>query len=236
VSPKSGRLLKGKQTINPLTQGAELISRDGVPQKPHLSKAERPAPKDVQRKNDLDQLHPFERGIVRQTPTQSNSSRMQGFLCYQEADHYPRRSASVEPSSNHRPAGRASDLDFTERLPTRTMRRVSSTIDCHTSVIDSSCDTPRSTAFRMRDQNGAPMHVGGIGDLLGTQVATYLIMTDGVETEQFYAMDEFYTDAQYGDDFGYYSKGHVLHSKLSSGHFPNRGEVSKKLHQVRQKL
>lgn len=36
------------------------------------------------------------------------------------------------------------------------------------------------------------------------------VMTEGVETEQFYAMDEFYTDAQYGDEWGYYSKGHVL--------------------------
>jgi len=35
-------------------------------------------------------------------------------------------------------------------------------------------------------------------------------MVGGVETEQFYAMDEFYTDAQYGDDFGYYSTGRVL--------------------------
>eukprot|EP00928_Gymnodinium_smaydae_P043408 TRINITY_DN29087_c0_g1_i1.p1 TRINITY_DN29087_c0_g1~~TRINITY_DN29087_c0_g1_i1.p1 ORF type:complete len:912 (-),score=152.55 TRINITY_DN29087_c0_g1_i1:108-2843(-) len=40
------------------------------------------------------------------------------------------------------------------------------------------------------------------------------VMVDGVDYEQFYALDEFYTDAQYGDDFGYYSKGHVLHSKL----------------------
>lgn len=36
------------------------------------------------------------------------------------------------------------------------------------------------------------------------------VMVGAVETEQFYAMDEFYTDAQYGDDFGYYSTGHVL--------------------------
>eukprot|EP00929_Paragymnodinium_shiwhaense_P010090 TRINITY_DN11457_c0_g1_i1.p1 TRINITY_DN11457_c0_g1~~TRINITY_DN11457_c0_g1_i1.p1 ORF type:complete len:1002 (+),score=149.89 TRINITY_DN11457_c0_g1_i1:1409-4414(+) len=36
------------------------------------------------------------------------------------------------------------------------------------------------------------------------------VMVAGVDTEQFYAMDDFYTDAQYGDDFGYYSKGHVL--------------------------
>lgn len=32
-------------------------------------------------------------------------------------------------------------------------------------------------------------------------------------TEHFYAMDEFYTDAQYGNDFGYYSTGHVLRPK-----------------------
>jgi len=42
------------------------------------------------------------------------------------------------------------------------------------------------------------------------------VMVDSVDTEQFYAMDEFYTDAQYGDDFGYYSKGHVLHSKIGA--------------------
>lgn len=39
-------------------------------------------------------------------------------------------------------------------------------------------------------------------------------------TEHFYAMDEFYTDAQYGNDFGYYSTGHVLrpkHSKVEVG-------------------
>lgn len=35
-------------------------------------------------------------------------------------------------------------------------------------------------------------------------------MVGSVDTDQFYAMDEFYTDAQYGDDFGYYSTGHVL--------------------------
>lgn len=31
-----------------------------------------------------------------------------------------------------------------------------------------------------------------------------------VDTEQFYGVDEFYTDAQYGTDFGYYSTGKVL--------------------------
>jgi len=36
-------------------------------------------------------------------------------------------------------------------------------------------------------------------------------------TEQFYAMDEFYTDSQYGNDFGYYSTGHVLRPKDGKG-------------------
>eukprot|EP00434_Breviolum_minutum_P021630 symbB.v1.2.019091.t1/scaffold1550.1/size112250/1 len=31
-----------------------------------------------------------------------------------------------------------------------------------------------------------------------------------IDTDQFYGMDEFYTDAQYGKDFGYYSTGRVL--------------------------
>lgn len=31
-----------------------------------------------------------------------------------------------------------------------------------------------------------------------------------IDTEQFYGMDDFYTDAQYGSDFGYYSTGRVL--------------------------
>jgi len=38
------------------------------------------------------------------------------------------------------------------------------------------------------------------------------VMVEGVDTEQFYAIDDFYTDAQYGDDFGYYSTGNVLKS------------------------
>lgn len=36
------------------------------------------------------------------------------------------------------------------------------------------------------------------------------VMVSVTDTEQFYAMDDFYTDAQYGDDFGYYSTGNVL--------------------------
>ena len=36
------------------------------------------------------------------------------------------------------------------------------------------------------------------------------VLASQVETEQFYKMDDFYTDAQYGDEWGYYSKGHVL--------------------------
>lgn len=36
------------------------------------------------------------------------------------------------------------------------------------------------------------------------------ILASEIETEQFYKMDDFYTDAQYGDEWGYYSKGHVL--------------------------
>jgi len=36
------------------------------------------------------------------------------------------------------------------------------------------------------------------------------ILASEIETEQFYQMDDFYTDAQYGDEWGYYSKGHVL--------------------------
>eukprot|EP00930_Biecheleria_cincta_P090932 TRINITY_DN8042_c0_g1_i1.p1 TRINITY_DN8042_c0_g1~~TRINITY_DN8042_c0_g1_i1.p1 ORF type:complete len:925 (-),score=95.19 TRINITY_DN8042_c0_g1_i1:289-3063(-) len=36
------------------------------------------------------------------------------------------------------------------------------------------------------------------------------VMTSEIETDQFYRMDDFYTDAQYGDEWGYYSKGHVL--------------------------
>ncbi|CAK9020193.1 unnamed protein product [Durusdinium trenchii] len=36
------------------------------------------------------------------------------------------------------------------------------------------------------------------------------ILSSEIETEQFYQMDDFYTDAQYGDEWGYYSKGHVL--------------------------
>lgn len=36
------------------------------------------------------------------------------------------------------------------------------------------------------------------------------VLSSEVETEQFYQMDDFYTDAQYGDEWGYYSKGHVL--------------------------
>jgi len=39
------------------------------------------------------------------------------------------------------------------------------------------------------------------------------VMVGGVDTGEFYAMDEFYTDAQYGDDFGYYSTGRVLRAK-----------------------
>lgn len=31
-----------------------------------------------------------------------------------------------------------------------------------------------------------------------------------IDTDQFYGMDEFYTDSQYGNDFGYYSTGRVL--------------------------
>eukprot|EP00747_Dinoflagellata_sp_TGD_P166013 gnl/TRDRNA2_/TRDRNA2_188162_c0_seq1.p1 gnl/TRDRNA2_/TRDRNA2_188162_c0~~gnl/TRDRNA2_/TRDRNA2_188162_c0_seq1.p1 ORF type:complete len:929 (+),score=138.21 gnl/TRDRNA2_/TRDRNA2_188162_c0_seq1:78-2864(+) len=36
------------------------------------------------------------------------------------------------------------------------------------------------------------------------------VFVGGIDTDQFYGMDEFYTDAQYGDDFGYYSTGRVL--------------------------
>mmetsp|Transcript_60357 Transcript_60357/g.127851 ORF Transcript_60357/g.127851 Transcript_60357/m.127851 type:complete len:928 (-) Transcript_60357:7-2790(-) len=36
------------------------------------------------------------------------------------------------------------------------------------------------------------------------------VLTNGVDMGHFYSMDEFYTDAQYGDDFGYYSTGRVL--------------------------
>ncbi|CAE7706376.1 ANK1, partial [Symbiodinium sp. CCMP2456] len=36
------------------------------------------------------------------------------------------------------------------------------------------------------------------------------IFVRGIDTDQFYGMDEFYTDAQYGGDFGYYSTGRVL--------------------------
>lgn len=38
-------------------------------------------------------------------------------------------------------------------------------------------------------------------------------MVGGIDTDKFYAMDEFYTDAQYGDDFGYYSTGRVLRAQ-----------------------
>ncbi|CAK9093718.1 Type II protein arginine methyltransferase [Durusdinium trenchii] len=36
------------------------------------------------------------------------------------------------------------------------------------------------------------------------------ILLREIDTDQFYGMDEFYTDAQYGNDFGYYSTGRVL--------------------------
>jgi len=36
------------------------------------------------------------------------------------------------------------------------------------------------------------------------------VLVADIDTDQFYSMDEFYTDAQYGEDFGYYSTGRVL--------------------------
>eukprot|EP00927_Polykrikos_kofoidii_P010896 TRINITY_DN1459_c0_g2_i2.p1 TRINITY_DN1459_c0_g2~~TRINITY_DN1459_c0_g2_i2.p1 ORF type:complete len:939 (-),score=143.41 TRINITY_DN1459_c0_g2_i2:146-2962(-) len=48
-----------------------------------------------------------------------------------------------------------------------------------------------------------------------TAISWYEVMAERVDTAQFYAMDDFYTDAQYGDDFGYYSTGHVLAPGLS---------------------
>ncbi|CAJ1454344.1 unnamed protein product, partial [Effrenium voratum] len=36
------------------------------------------------------------------------------------------------------------------------------------------------------------------------------VLVREIDTDQFYGMDEFYTDAQYGSDFGYYSTGRVL--------------------------
>ena len=44
----------------------------------------------------------------------------------------------------------------------------------------------------------------------GTSNSWADVLASQVETEQFYKMDDFYTDAQYGDEWGYYSKGHVL--------------------------
>lgn len=44
----------------------------------------------------------------------------------------------------------------------------------------------------------------------GTAQTWVEVMVGKVDTDQFYTMDDFYTDAQYGDDFGYYSTGHVL--------------------------
>lgn len=35
------------------------------------------------------------------------------------------------------------------------------------------------------------------------------VMVDSVQTEQFYTMDDFYTDAQYGDDFGLFNRARV---------------------------
>merc|ERR1719335_1697686 len=128
---------------NPLTQGAELISHDVVSKKPSSSKAENFTPsKEVQRKNDLDQLQQFERGVARRASVQSSSNRMREFLCYQDVDRSAKRSASVEPKSNQRPAGRPSDLDFIERAPARSMRRLPNS-DYAASAFDSSCDTPR---------------------------------------------------------------------------------------------
>eukprot|EP00971_Amphidinium_carterae_P008599 169468-Amphidinium_carterae.1 len=43
-------------------------------------------------------------------------------------------------------------------------------------------------------------------------------MAEHAMTDQFYTMDEFYTDAQYGDDFGYYSTGRVLRSQPGKAH------------------
>lgn len=39
------------------------------------------------------------------------------------------------------------------------------------------------------------------------------VFVGDADTTQFYGMDEFYTDAQYGDDFGYYSTGRVLRTR-----------------------
>lgn len=43
------------------------------------------------------------------------------------------------------------------------------------------------------------------------------VFTSGIDTAQFYGMDEFYTDAQYGEDFGYYSTGRVLRGPDEKG-------------------
>eukprot|EP00927_Polykrikos_kofoidii_P010894 TRINITY_DN1459_c0_g1_i1.p1 TRINITY_DN1459_c0_g1~~TRINITY_DN1459_c0_g1_i1.p1 ORF type:complete len:941 (-),score=116.52 TRINITY_DN1459_c0_g1_i1:96-2918(-) len=42
------------------------------------------------------------------------------------------------------------------------------------------------------------------------EISMYRVLAEFMRRDYFYAMDDFYNDAQYGDDFGYYSKGHVL--------------------------
>eukprot|EP00931_Biecheleriopsis_adriatica_P051263 TRINITY_DN29712_c0_g1_i1.p1 TRINITY_DN29712_c0_g1~~TRINITY_DN29712_c0_g1_i1.p1 ORF type:complete len:926 (+),score=162.03 TRINITY_DN29712_c0_g1_i1:25-2802(+) len=50
------------------------------------------------------------------------------------------------------------------------------------------------------------------------------IMASEIETGQFYKMDDFYTDAQYGDEWGYYSKGHVLLGGGKGGQGESEGQ------------
>jgi len=41
------------------------------------------------------------------------------------------------------------------------------------------------------------------------------ILAKGLETDKLYSMDSFYSDAQYSDEFGYYSTGHVLRDQVA---------------------
>lgn len=43
------------------------------------------------------------------------------------------------------------------------------------------------------------------------------VLVGSVDTDQFYGIDEFFTDAQYGEDFGYYSTGRVLRAQQHMG-------------------
>eukprot|EP00929_Paragymnodinium_shiwhaense_P010091 TRINITY_DN11457_c0_g2_i1.p1 TRINITY_DN11457_c0_g2~~TRINITY_DN11457_c0_g2_i1.p1 ORF type:complete len:833 (+),score=194.28 TRINITY_DN11457_c0_g2_i1:226-2724(+) len=75
--------------------------------------------------------------------------------------------------------------------------------------------TPSAGMAHIASASAAQMRTAGTASLpsrLATETAHSWadVMFANVDSEQFYAMDEFYTDAQYGDDFGYYSKGHVL--------------------------